>query len=48
MVIKIRRDVLLAIIIPLMFVAGIRFIMALSFSGGTLEEKLTIYDIDLS
>jgi hypothetical protein len=43
---KIRRDVLLVILIPLLFVASIRFIMALSFSGGTLEEKLTIYDID--
>lgn len=43
---KIRRDVILVIMIPLLFVASIRFIMALSFSGGTLEEKLTIYDID--
>ena len=43
---KIRRDVILVIMIPLLFVASIQFIMALSFTGGTLEEKLTIYDID--
>ena len=41
---KIRRDLVLVIMVPLLFVFGIRFIMALSFSGGTLEEKLTIYD----
>lgn len=32
--------------VPLLFVASIQFILALSFTGRTLEEKLTIYDID--
>jgi hypothetical protein len=43
---KIRRDVLLVIGIPLIFVLSLQFILALTIPQEQLEEKLTIYDID--
>lgn len=43
---KIRRDVILIILIPLLFVASIRFIMALTLTQEELEEKITFYDVD--
>jgi len=43
---KIRRDVLLVIGIPLIFVLSLQFILALTIPQEQLEEKLTVYDID--
>ena len=43
---KIRRDVLLVIGIPLIFVLSLQFILALTIPQEQLEEKLTTYNID--
>lgn len=43
---KIRRDVLLVIGIPLIFVLSLQFILALTIPQEQLEEKITLYDID--
>lgn len=43
---KIRRDVLLVVGIPLIFVLSLQFILALTIPQEQLEEKLTVYDID--
>ena len=43
---KIRRDVLLVIGIPLIFVLSLQFILALTIPQEQLEEKITLYDIN--